>query len=185
MDLLTLQVVKQNRSLLLRTPAKSAAEALLRMYAKAGNQEQFLQAMTNITCQRLLRRLCTSCRVEVRVQPQAIQQLGGDPKTQNTIYNAWKLPPPEQRVDEKGREIEFPPCPTCGGIGYIGRIAVFELITMDDQLRVFVKQNPQVAAIEKAAVKLGKAPIANQAYQLVLLGVTSLAEAQRVLKEQP
>ena len=185
MDVLTHQVVKQNRSLLLRTSAKSAAEALLRIYALAGNQEQFLQAMTNITCQRLLRRLCTSCRVEVRVQPNVIQQLGGDPKTQSTIYNAWKLPPPEQRVDEKGREIEFPPCPICGGIGYIGRIAVFEMITLNDQLRVFVKKNPQVAAVEQAAVKLGKAPIADQAYKLVLLGVTSLAEAQRVLKEQP
>ena len=113
-----------------------------------------------------------------------IQQLGGDPKSQATIYNPWKLPPPEQRVDEKGREIEFPPCETCGGIGFIGRIAVFEMITMDDQLRAFIRQNPKISAIEQAAVKLGKAPIANQAYKLVLLGVTSLAEAQRVLKEQ-
>ncbi len=185
MDLLTLQVVKQNRSLLLRTQAKSAAEALLRMYSLAGNQEQFLQAMNNIICQRLLRRLCTACRVEVRVQPKVIEQLGGDPKTQGTIYNPWKLPPPEQRVDEKGREIEFPPCETCGGIGYIGRIAVFEMISLDDNLRVFIKNNPQIAAVEQAAVKLGKKSIANQAYKLVLLGVTSLAEAQRVLKEQP
>ena len=184
MDVLTLQVVKQNRSLVLMTPAKSAAEALLRHYAQAGNQEQFLQAMTNVTCQRLVRRLCTDCRVEVRVQPKVIQQLGGDPKTQSTIYNPWKLPPPEQRVDEKGRPIEFPPCETCGGIGYIGRIAIFEMITFDDQLRTFVRQKPEVAAIEQAAVKLGKAPLANQAYQLVLLGVTSLAEVQRVLKEQ-
>ena len=185
MDLLTSQVVKDGRSLLLRTQARTAAEALLRHYAQAADQEQFLQAMTNITCQRLLRRLCTSCRVETRVQPKIIQQLGGDPKKQNTIYSPWKLPPPDQRVDEKGKEIEFPPCEMCGGIGYIGRIAVFELITMSDQLRVFIKKNPQAAAVEQAAIKLGKAPIANQAYQLVLLGVTSLAEAQRVLKEQP
>lgn len=184
MDLLTLQVVTQKRSLVLRTPAKSAAEAILRLYALAGNQEQFLQAMANVTCQRLLRRLCTACRVEVRVQPSVIQQLGGDPKTQAMIYNPWKLPPPEQRVDEKGREIEFPTCETCGGLGYIGRIAVFEMITLNDQLRMFIRRNPVINAIEQAAVKLGKAPLANQAYKLVLLGVTSLAEAQRMLKEQ-
>jgi len=183
MDLLTQQVVAQDRSLVLRMPAKSATEALLRTYALAGNREQFLAAMNNVTCQRLIRRLCTTCRTEVRVQPKIIQQLGGNPKTQTTIFNPWKLPPPEQRVDERGKEIEFPPCETCGGIGYIGRIAVFEMLTLNDQLREFIKKNPNVTAIEQAAVKLGKLSLANQTYKLVLLGVTSLAEAQRVLKE--
>lgn len=185
MDLLTNQVLTQQRSLLLQTPAKSAAEALLRLYSTAANRAQFLNAVNNVTGQRLVRRLCPDCRVEVRVQPKIIQQLGGNPKTQGTIYNPWKLPPPDQRVDEKGREIEFPPCETCGGIGFIGRIAVFEMITLDDQLREFIKKNPKVGPIEQAAVKLGKSTMANQAYQLVLLGVTSLAEVQRVLKEQP
>jgi type II secretory ATPase GspE/PulE/Tfp pilus assembly ATPase PilB-like protein len=184
MDLLTKQVTTQDRSLVLRMPAKSAAEALLRSYALAGNRDQFLKAINNVTCQRLVRRLCTTCRTEVRVQPKIIQQLGGDPNKQTTVYNPWKLPPPEQRVDERGKEIEFPPCETCGGIGYIGRIAVFEMITLNDQLREFIKKNPQVAAVEQAATKLGKTPLANQAYKLVLLGVTSLAEAQRVLKEK-
>ena len=49
----------------------------------------------------------------------------------------------------------------------------------------FMKKNPKIAPIEQAAVKLGKKPLAQQAYRLVLLGVTSLAEIQRVLKEQP
>jgi general secretion pathway protein E len=157
----------------------------LRLYSTAADRAQFLNAVNNVTGQRLVRRLCPDCRVEVRVQPKIIQQLGGNPKTQGTIYNPWKLPPPDQRVDEKGREIEFPPCETCGGIGFIGRIAVFEMITLDDQLREFIKKNPKVGPIEQAAVKLGKSTMANQAYQLVLLGVTSLAEVQRVLKEQP
>ena len=154
----------------------------LKTYAKAGDREKFLASLNHVTCQRLARRLCSDCKVEVRVQPAIIQKLGGNPKTQGTIFNPWQLPPPEQRVDEKGREIEFPPCETCGGIGYIGRIAVFEMIALDDQLRAFIGKNPKIAAIEKAAVKLGKTPLANQVYQLVLLGVISLAEAQRVLK---
>ena len=119
------------------------------------------------------------------MQPKVIAQLGGDPKQQSTIFNPWKLPPPEQRVDEKGKEIEFPPCETCGGLGYIGRIAVFEMISVNDELRQFIRKNPKAAPIEQEAVRLGKQPLASQAYRLVLLGVTSLAEAQRVLKEQP
>lgn len=185
LDLLTSQVLTQDRSVVFRTPAKSAAEAALRVYSLAGDRDQFLQALSNVTCQRLVRRLCDACKVEVQVQPKIIQQLGGDPNTQGTIFNQWKMPPPEQRVDEKGKPIEYPPCESCGGIGYIGRIAFFEMITFDDQLRQFMKKNPKIAPLEQAAVKLGKKPIAQQAYKLVLLGVTSLAEAQRVLKEQP
>ena len=184
LDLLMNQVLTQQRSVLLRVPAKSAAEALLKMYKQAGDRDQFLKATKNVTCQRLVRRLCTDCRVEVRVQPKTIQQLGGNPKTQGTIYNQWRLPPPDQRVDDKGRPIEYPPCTTCGGLGFIGRIAVFEMLSLNDQLRTLIKQSPKIATVEAAAVKLGKTTITKEAYKLVLLGVTSLAEAQRILKQQ-
>ena len=182
MDLLVSQALTQQRSIMFRTPARSAAEGLLRVYSQSGDRAEFLKAMSVVTCQRLARRLCPTCRVEVQVQPQLIQQLGGDPRTQTTLFNQYQLPPPEMRVDENGQPVEIPPCATCGGIGYIGRIAIFEMIEMNDQLRQFVQKNPQAAAIEKAAVKLGKKTMAAQAYQLVLLGVTSLAEVQRVLK---
>jgi len=109
-----------------------------------------------------------------------IQKLGGNPKQQRTLFTQYKLPPPEQRIDEKGKPIEFPPCPTCGGLGYIGRIATFEVLQLDEQLRAVIRKQPQAAAIEAAAVKSGKLPLANQAYKLVLLGVTSLAEVQRI-----
>ena len=184
LDLLMHQVITQQRSVLLRTPAKSAAEALLKIYRQTSNRDQFLKATNNITCQRLIRRLCTDCRVEVRVQPKTIQQLGGNPKTQGTIYNQWRLPPPDQRVDDKGRPIEFSPCTTCGGIGYIGRIAIFEMLSLNDQLRTLIRQSPKISTVEAAAVKMGKTTITKEAYKLVLLGVTSLAEAQRILKQQ-
>ena len=184
LDLLMNQVITQQRSVLLRVPAKSATEALLKIYKQAGDRDQFLKATKNITCQRLVRRLCTDCRVEVRVQPKTIQQLGGDPKTQGTVYNQWRLPPPEQRVDDKGRPIEYPPCTTCGGIGFIGRIAIFEMLTLNDQLRTLIRQSPKISTVEAAAVKMGKTTITKEAYKLVLLGVTSLTEAQRILKQQ-
>ena len=182
MDLLTYQVIANDRSILLRSPAKSAADALLILYSQAGNRDQFANAIKHVTGQRLIRRLCDQCRQEARVPPNTIQQLGGDPKKQATIFNQYQLPPPEQRVDAKGNPIEFPPCPTCSGIGYIGRIAVFELIEMNDQLRGLLRKSPSAEAIESAAQKAGKIPTIKQAYKLVLLGVTSLAEVQRVFK---
>lgn len=183
MDLLTAQISK-DRSVLLRTPARSAAEGLLRLYAQASDRDQFATAVKAVTGQRLIRRLCDACKQEVRVAPKTIQQLGGDPKTQAVLFNQYRLPPPEQRVDEKGNPIEFPPCPACGGIGYVGRIAVFELIEVNEQIKSALKQSPKVETIEAAAIKSGKLPIVKQAYKLVLLGVTSLAEVQRVFNAE-
>ena len=180
MDLLAQQANEEDRAVIIRAQASSAAEAFLKTYALSKDRNAFLTATKTITCQRLVRRLCDDCRVQVRVKPQMIQKLGGNPKKQGSLFNQWKLPPPAQRVDEKGEPIEFPPCPTCGGAGYIGRIAVFEILQLDEQLRAVIRKQPQAAAIETAAVKLGKTPLANQAYKLVLLGVTSLAEVQRV-----
>ena len=183
MDFLVSQVTLQNRSLLLRTSAKSAAEALLKIASQCGNRDQFATAVKHVTCQRLVRRLCDECKQEVRVTPKVIQQLGGDPRQQNSLFNQYQLPPPEQRVDEKGKPIEFPPCPVCIGLGYIGRIGVFEMIEVNDEIRNLLRTKPTVEAIEKAAQKAGKSPLAKQAYRLVLLGITSLAEVQRMLKE--
>ena len=180
MDLLAQQASEQERAIIIRSKASSAAEAFLRIYAQSKDRKTFLSAAKSITCQRLVRRLCDDCRIQVRVKPEMIQRLGGNPKKQGSLYNQFRLPPPAQRVDEKGNPIEFPPCPTCGGAGYIGRIAVFELLQLDEQLRAVISKQPQAAAIEAAAVKLGKTPLINEAYKLVLLGVTSIAEVQRV-----
>ncbi len=183
MDTLALQTLDE-RSVLTRTKAKSAAEALLRVYAKAGNREQFATAASFATCQRLVRRLCDDCKQKVKTPPKTIQQLGVNPKKQNWLYTHWRLPPLDQRVDEKGREIEFPPCETCGGLGYIGQIAVFELLEVNDAVRATLKSQPKIDAVEQVARKSGKKSISQQTYQLVLLGVTSLAEAQRMLKAE-
>ncbi len=182
LDALVHEANEENRSILTRTQAKSAAEALLRLFSASKQKEAFAQAATVVTCQRLFRRLCDKCRVEVQVQPKLIQQLGGDPRTQQTIFNPFKMPPPEQLIDEKGKPIEIPPCTTCAQLGYIGRIAAFEMIEVTDEIRKVMLTNPKIDAIEKIARKQGKLSIQSQAYKLVLHGITSLAEVQRVLK---
>ena len=183
MDALTLEAVTQERTILTQVQARSAPEALLKMYKLAGDKEQFLEALTCVTGQRLVRRLCDKCKVQTLVQPKMIQQLGGDPKKQNAIYRPFKMPPPEQRVDENGRPIEIPPCQTCAALGYIGRIALFELIAANDQLKAGLRKKLSLDSIKKLAAKTGNASMAASGYQLVLLGITSLAEVQRAMKE--
>ena len=92
------------------------------------------------------------------------------------------LPPPEKQVDEEGKPIEILPCDTCTGIGYIGRIAIFEILAVNDSLRKVILGQPSHAAISQAAQKAGSRSVTANGYKLALLGISSVNEVQRALK---
>jgi general secretion pathway protein E len=85
-------------------------------------------------------------------------------------------------VDAKGNPIEFEICKRCNGRGYLGRLAIFELLTINDamrqailkfankpeELRAFAKQNNHLSFQEEGILACA-------------LGVTSLQEVQRLL----
>ena len=73
-------------------------------------------------------------------------------------------------------------CATCAGIGYIGRIAIYEMITVKNSLRKTLLERPSVEAISQAAQKSGAPSLAANGYKLALLGITSVNEVQRALK---
>lgn len=183
LDKLIDEGTRQERTVVTRNQAKSAAESLLRLYALSNEKQLFAQAINCVTGQKLARRLCDACKVAVQVKPKMIQQLGGDPKKQNKIYNPYRLPPVEQRVDENGKPIEMLPCKVCGGIGYIGRISVYEMIQITPQIREALLKQPKINVIRTLATEAGDLPMLRQGYRLVLLGITSISEIQRVLKD--
>lgn len=181
LDELTRQVTEEGRTVITHMPSRSASEAILRLYALAGDRKQFASAVTAATCQKLTRRLCETCKQQVQVAPKLIKQLGGDPQKQNWLFNHFTGPPPGA-VDEKGQPLEIPPCETCSAFGYIGRIAFFELIEVNDQLRSVLMKQPKIEKIAAAAMQLGNLSLAQQAYRLALVGLTSVSEIQRTLK---
>ena len=182
LDILCDQALNQGRTVVTQVAAKSAPEAILRLYATAKDKQQFLKAVTGATCQRLARRLCDVCKQPITVQPNLIERLGGDPRSQNTLFNPYILPPPEKQVDEEGKPIEMLPCDTCSGIGYIGRIAIFEILAMNDSIRRTVLNQPSLDVIKQVAEKTGNSSVIANGYKLALLGITSVNEVQRALK---
>lgn len=183
-DTLTASIGSQDTAVWLRSEAKTTVEALLRHMQNAKNPNQLAETVRYVTNQRLARRLCPHCKQEIRVQPKLIQQLGGDPRKQTTIFQAFRLPPPEQRVDENGKPIEFPTCQTCGGLGHVGRIALYEMLIINDEVRQTLIENPKPQTIDAIAKRSNaKMPMASSAWRLVLLGVISLQEAQAALKK--
>ena len=176
------EAATQDRSVLTRVAANSAAEALIRVYSIVGDRTKFSQMVSGVSGQRLARRLCDACKVPVRVQPQMIQKLGGDPRKINTLYKHYVLPPVEQRIDENGKPIEMFLCKVCGGIGFIGRISIFEIINIKPNIREALLKQPKIEIIRKLATSNGDIPMLQNGYRLALMGITTVTEIQRVMK---
>ena len=129
-------------------------------------------AVTLTMAQRLTRKLCPYCRratvAEGKDKEIIDRLLAGIPRPDD-------LPP--------NREIIWEPvgCDKCNGIGYKGRVAIFEAILMDANVREIVRKNPSEIEIWRAAQSQQIRRMAEYGIVKVLEGVTSLEELSRVV----
>jgi type II secretory ATPase GspE/PulE/Tfp pilus assembly ATPase PilB-like protein len=181
-EMLCNQVIEHHKMVVTRVVAKDAAEALLRLLALNPPREEFAQSVTAVLNSRLVRRLCQDCRQPYQPQPQVLQRLGIPPSRVSVLYRQFQPPPPEQRVDEKGRPIEIPICQTCGGLGYHGRTGIFEMLEVTDQVRDVLTRQPSLDNIRRAAKASGHRSLQEEGIVLMAQGTTSWEELQRVMK---
>lgn len=182
-EMLCDQVNSQNKLVIARVPAKEASDALLRVMAYKGPVREFAQALKLVLSCRLVRKLCESCRQSYQPSPQLLQKLGIPPGRVPVLYRDFQPPPPEQRVDAKGRPIDIPICEQCGGIGFFGRTGIFEMMVVNDMIREAIVKHPNLEAIRRAARMSGHRTMQEEGIVLVARGTTSLQELQRVLKQ--
>lgn len=152
--------------------AKDSAEALLRLLAMKIPAAQLAEHGIVVVNQRLIRKLCEFCKEAYAPPAQVLQQLGIPEGKIQAFYR------PRQPTEENP-EI----CPDCGGIGYIGRTAIFELLVIDKTVRKALTTNPKLEVLRQAARKDGLRTFQEEGIVLVAKGITSLPELMRVLKQ--
>jgi type II secretory ATPase GspE/PulE/Tfp pilus assembly ATPase PilB-like protein len=145
--------------------------------------KELAEAMTMVLNVRLVRKLCETCRQPFQPQPQLLKKLGIPAERVSVLYKHFEPPPPEQRVDAKGRPIEIEICADCGGVGYLGRTGIFELLVIDDKIREAMVSQPNPDVLRRVARQSGHRSLQDEGIVLVAKGVTSLQELQRVLKQ--
>ena len=168
---LLLDEISEDRLVITTVQAKDATEAMLRMLQKQVPQREFAKTLSAVLCVRLIRKLCVDCKVAYEPTPDLAKKLG---LPEGKVEALYRTP--------KAEEIEKP-CKTCGGIGYKGRTAVFELLVIDDQIRQILLKEPKLELLKKAAKATGMRSFQEEGVLLIAKGVTSLAELQRVLKQ--
>jgi len=119
-------------------------------------------AMAGVVAQRLVRRTCESCRRPVPVAESVRHLFGTNPP--KTIHHGVG-------------------CTECRGIGYHGRVGVFELLTMNADLRRLINARANEEEILTAARASGLSTLPEEALGLVRAGTTTLDEVARVFHE--
>ncbi len=163
--------VAENRFFISTVRAKDCAEALMRIVAMGVPAAEFAVAAAGVMSQRLVRKLCDNCKEAYVPTPQVLQQLG----IPEGKVPAFHRPP--QQVDEK--EI----CQECSGIGYKGRTAIFELLSVGQNVRQVLAGGGTLDLLRKAARKDGMRSLQEEGILMVAKGITSLPELMRVMKQ--
>jgi type II secretory ATPase GspE/PulE/Tfp pilus assembly ATPase PilB-like protein len=94
------------------------------------------------------------------------------------IENLYRTP--TQPIDPKKPDVV---CDLCNGIGYFGRTGIFELLTVDDNIRKVLTTAPKLENLRLMARKLKHRSLQEEGVLLVARGVTSIQELLRVLKQ--
>ena len=123
--------------------------------------ENYLVASTlmGVAAQRLVRRICPDCMVKYEVTADVRKDLGI--RANKKLYHG------------KG-------CESCMHTGYRGRIAIFELLVVDEDIRELINQKATVRKIREAAVKHGMRTLRDDGIDKVKRSITTLEEVMRV-----
>jgi len=130
--------------------------------------EPFLisSAVLLILAQRLVRKICTDCREPTKVHPQLLIDLG--------------IPPDEVKSfpSYKGKG-----CPICNDTGYKGRIGLYEVMPMKEELKELVLSRASASEIKKEAIRLGMKTLRQSGIMKIKDGLTSIEEVLRTTIE--
>ncbi len=168
-----LDQVAEDRLIVSGVRARESSEALLRILMLKAPPAKFAGGVTAVVNVRLIRKLCEACKEAYQPPPETLKALGVPAGKIEALYRPFQPP-----TDKKPP----PPCPNCRGIGYLGRTGIYELLMVNDGVRQALVSSPKLEAVRLAARKAGMRTLQEEGIVLVVKGITSLAELQRVLK---
>ena len=155
--------------------AKDGVETLKRFLSVDFPAQQIVPYINSTICQRLIRKLCPDCKEAYTPEPKVLQQLRLNPNQVQQLFRKRTLLPPHE---EAKRGI----CMTCHGVGYFGRTALFELLTVSEETKALLLANADPAAIRQQFNKEGQQTFLHEGIRLILKGETDIDELSRVLK---
>ncbi|MCP9817011.1 Flp pilus assembly complex ATPase component TadA [Synechococcus sp. GreenBA-s] len=129
-------------------------------------------SLMGIISQRLVRRVCPSCRVSYHPSEQELGRFGLFASNEQNI-NFFKAKRSVSNSDDV--------CPTCLGLGYKGRVGVYEVLRVNEVLATAISQMATTDRIRKLALESGMKTLLGYGLDLVRQGYTTLEEIERMI----
>ncbi len=131
-----------------------------------------------VISQRLVRTLCQKCKIKInpseKIKTYILERIKSLPASEKKNV---KIEDPLLVYSAKG-------CEACGFIGYAGRVGLYEVLSMNDELAALIQSNPLESLIFKTAQKQGMLTMEQEGILKVLAGQTTIEEVVRVTEER-
>jgi general secretion pathway protein E len=145
-----------------------APSAITRLIDMGAEDYLIASSLLGVLAQRLVRVICPHCKTEIHPVPEMLAEIG------------FRGGDPENGVDHfyEGRG-----CEHCSYTGFIGRVGIYELMSINDDIRKLSVGKADSNQIRKKAVENGMRSLRDDGWLKVRQGLTSIAEVLRVTQE--
>ncbi len=123
--------------------------------------------LAGVAAQRLVRRLCTDCRVREPAMAELVEQLGLERFVAGSEVLLWRAVG----------------CEKCNGTGFRGRTSVVETLVVDDEIRRLILRRAEAKELQRAALSGGMMSMFEDGMRKALEGETTVEEVLRVTRD--
>ncbi|MBL7141865.1 type II/IV secretion system protein [Patescibacteria group bacterium] len=153
--------------------ANTAATNIIRLIDMGIEPFLVASSINVIVAQRLVRKVCSKCRQSYEISKSALQNLDLSEELIKKILGKR----------EKIRVYQGQGCRACSETGYSGRIGIFEILEIQDNIKETIMQRANADEIEAQAIKNGMTTMIDDGINKILIGITTLEEVLRVTRE--
>jgi general secretion pathway protein E len=145
-----------------------APSAITRLIDMGAEDYLIASSLLGVLAQRLVRVICPSCRTEVFPVPEMLDEIG--------FRRGDRRNGPDRFYEGRG-------CDKCSNTGFVGRVGIYELMTINDDIRKLTVGKADSNQIRKKAIENGMRPLRDDGWLKVQQGISSIAEILRVSQE--
>ncbi len=146
-----------------------APSAITRLIDMGAEDYLIASSLLGVLAQRLVRVICPFCKAEAHPVPELLDEIGfrrGDPRQG-----------PDRFFEGRG-------CDHCSNTGYSGRVGIYELMPMTDEIRKLTVAKADSGQIRKKALENGMRSLRDDGWLKVRQGISSIAEVLRVTQDE-
>jgi general secretion pathway protein E len=146
-----------------------APSAITRLIDMGAEDYLIASSLLGVLAQRLVRVICPHCKEEIYPVPEMLDEIG------------FRRGDPRNGLD---RFFEGRGCDQCSNTGFTGRVGIYELMDVNDDIRKLTVGKADSNQIRKKAIENGMRSLRDDGWLKVRQGITSIAEVLRVTQEE-